>query len=387
MITVGEATPERRLRTPLGTSIVEAGTYFPYIDGLRGIAICMVLLVHASQKAASISTGGAAKYALSESQRYIDGGARGVQLFFILSAFTLYSSSQRRYDTESRPVVSFYIRRAFRILPMWCLAVAAWAVISNASVAPIIAQVTFLFGFLRADAAYDLVPGGWSLFVEETFYLFLPLLFARVRSVSAVVYLLIGTGLLATIWRTDVAPRLLSYDHNDFFVLFPLAQWFAFAAGIAVCYLMRHPAIGEAWFDKPAVFRALDAAALAMLAGFIGQTENLFLPTAALFTVVIASVSSQSCFGKVTRFRPLRLIGRYCYSIYLIHFLVLYWLQSRIAAGLAALGFDEVPLELRTVVVFAFLGTVCFGLAVVSYNALELTFVRAGRRVVTRVQH
>ena len=46
------------------------------------------------------------------------------------------------------------------------------------------AHATFLFGF-RPDWINTLVPGGWSLFCEETFYLFLPLIFSRIRSLTS----------------------------------------------------------------------------------------------------------------------------------------------------------------------------------------------------------
>lgn len=82
-----------------------------YLDGLRGLAICGVLLIHIGQ---SIDGLGAP---LANFAAY---GFRGVHLFFIVSALTLMTVSRDRlFDARS-----FYIRRFFRIAPMFYLAIA-----------------------------------------------------------------------------------------------------------------------------------------------------------------------------------------------------------------------------------------------------------------------
>ncbi len=63
----------------LKTSIAEEEGYFPYIDGLRGIAILMVVLVHTSQYVGNTHTG---SFSNSYLESLVNAGARGVQLFF-----------------------------------------------------------------------------------------------------------------------------------------------------------------------------------------------------------------------------------------------------------------------------------------------------------------
>jgi peptidoglycan/LPS O-acetylase OafA/YrhL len=386
VVAAEDATAARRSRNPLRTSIVERDSYFPYVDGLRGIAILMVVLVHVTQYAVALPWGAQAPYHFSWSRRYVDAGATGVQLFFILSAFTLYASSQRRYLTDRLPVRSFYVRRAFRILPLWWLAVAYWAIQKDSPLDAVAAQATFLFGFFRGNPVFDIVPGGWSLFVEETFYLLLPLLFARVRSLRTAIWLLIVLVVVAVVW-THVGNAIPAFDsENSFVELFPLAQWFPFAAGIVVYYLLRHPDIGVEWLERRGVRQGLTLATAVAIVGFIGvPSEVALLPTAALFLLVLASVSSRSLFGRLTRVRLLMLFGRYCYSIYLMHFIVLDLLDARIIRGLTDLHLNGAPLELRIVVTFIPISAICLALGVVSYNAIELTCVRAGRRVVARI--
>lgn len=93
----------------------------------------------------------------------------------------LFVSSNIRFPSESRPVRNFYIRRAFRILPFFWLNVAFNALRTNASATAIFLNLCLAFGF-SPDLGLRIVPGSWSLFVEETFYLFFPILFFQLRS-------------------------------------------------------------------------------------------------------------------------------------------------------------------------------------------------------------
>jgi peptidoglycan/LPS O-acetylase OafA/YrhL len=80
------------------------------LDALRGWAIVGVIFVHNSIFWRPDS------HALLS---LIEQGQRGVQLFYIISAFTLYLSYFRRSQDEISPVANFYIRRIFRIAPLW----------------------------------------------------------------------------------------------------------------------------------------------------------------------------------------------------------------------------------------------------------------------------
>src|SRR5947209_15395493 len=80
-----------------------------FIDSLRGLAILGVLLVHAGQATAGLS---------SAMTKLTTAGQYGVQLFFVASAFTLFLSQDSRKN-ESHPIRNFFIRRFFRIAPLF----------------------------------------------------------------------------------------------------------------------------------------------------------------------------------------------------------------------------------------------------------------------------
>jgi len=82
----------------------------PFIDALRGLAIFGVFIVHSSQ-----SIDGLPRWLSSLASQ----GARGVQLFFVISAFTLFLSLSTRRKNEKRPTLNFFIRRFFRIAPLF----------------------------------------------------------------------------------------------------------------------------------------------------------------------------------------------------------------------------------------------------------------------------
>src|SRR5688500_15882045 len=86
-----------------------------YIDALRGLAILAVVMVHASQY------GSFDVHPILA--RIISEGGRGVQLFFLVSAFTLFLSYKNRSPLESHPTRNFFIRRFFRIAPMYYLGI------------------------------------------------------------------------------------------------------------------------------------------------------------------------------------------------------------------------------------------------------------------------
>ena len=180
-------------------SISEKKFYYSFIDGLRGIAVLMVLLIHTSQRVGNEHLG---SFRFRISEIFVNFGARGVQLFFILSAFTLFNSSRARYHTDTYPKIDFYIRRIFRILPFWILMVFVMAYLTDSlhDIGRIISNITFFFGFVRFRPGIELVPPAWSLFVEETFYLMLPFLFIYINNIFSAFKFFLVTLLLALVW-------------------------------------------------------------------------------------------------------------------------------------------------------------------------------------------
>jgi peptidoglycan/LPS O-acetylase OafA/YrhL len=151
-----------------------------YIDVLRAIAILMVIFVHTSQTINGLS---------APVKAIADYGQIGVQLFFVASAYTLCFSQVKR-QSESQSLIAFFIRRFFRIAPLYYFAI-IWYFSTDpfANILKIInvtyfrydfggvlANIFFLHGFVPS-ANNNIVPGGWSIGTEMAFYALFPILF------------------------------------------------------------------------------------------------------------------------------------------------------------------------------------------------------------------
>lgn len=151
--------------------------HIPALDGLRGIAIFSVVMFH-----------------MRNSQWGI--GWAGVDLFFVLSGFLIGGQLLDLEVLDGAAVRGFYIRRAFRILPLYLLLLGVVAAARGAgSVDAGGAEPGWLLATLMQNAWYGTGGHGgyiqaatWSLAVEEHFYLLLPiaLLLLRRRYVPVV---------------------------------------------------------------------------------------------------------------------------------------------------------------------------------------------------------
>ena len=148
------------------------------LDTLRGIALLMVIALHCEQ---SISTIDPIKRLVNMSGLIASYGDLGVPLFFIVSGYTMMLTFGDRARKEV--VYAFYIRRFFRIAPLFWLAGACY-LIKTGLVPSVWApngirwqEILLTFSFLHwltPQAFNSVVPGGWSIAVEMQFYLIFP---------------------------------------------------------------------------------------------------------------------------------------------------------------------------------------------------------------------
>jgi peptidoglycan/LPS O-acetylase OafA/YrhL len=161
---------------PDGTTASGGATYRPHLDGLRALAVYLVLLFHAGSS-------------------WFPGGYVGVDVFFVLSGFLVTQLLLR--DIVARDSIRFgrfYSRRFRRLLPAAFVALMVTAVVYTAIASPaeVLAAVgsfkaAFLYStnwyfvhqstnYFGADVTTSPVLHFWSLAVEEQFYLLWPLL-------------------------------------------------------------------------------------------------------------------------------------------------------------------------------------------------------------------
>lgn len=353
-----------------------------YIDALRGVAILGVILVHSSQLVAPASA--ALRQLMAE-------GALGVQLFYVASALTLYMSWQARSPQEVSPVRNFYIRRFFRIAPMFYLAIAGSLAVRGLAPSywapngiewwffPITAS--FLHGF-HPETINSVVPGGWSIAVEMTFYLLLPLLMPYMRTLrSSLVMLTAAFALYA--FNVFMVPRLFSYpEHHQYlvdnFVMFNLlGQMPVFILGM-LCYLLLRAELSRVMILRIATMGT--AILLSLL--WLSYTTVAWLPRHilaggifAMMVLVLANWPIRAVVNRVTT-----TLGKLSYSMYLMHFAVIMALSK---LGMA----DRLPSSDLVSALF-FVGIVLATAAVsyFCYHFVEKPGIAMGRRIIDRLE-
>ena len=186
---------------PVPYSAAPSFDYIPSLDGLRAASIALVVAGHTGFK------------------HYLPGGF-GVTVFFFVSGFLITRQTLAEQATSGQlSLHRFYLRRLLRLYPALLVALAVGGVVFTAfggSFPPgqIAAGVFYFTNYYMRFSPYAGVPDGmynpfailWSLAVEEHYYLVFPalaLLFARTRVVFALV--LCGLIAVVTLWRFHVA--------------------------------------------------------------------------------------------------------------------------------------------------------------------------------------
>ncbi len=181
--TPASQSPERQ--TPARAAArSDSPQHFAFVDSLRGFAILGVIMVHCCLNSENIH------WRLHDIGM---AGMYGVQLFFVVSAFTLFWSLHSRSGSDQKPLHAFYVRRFFRIAPLFWLAAIFytaqhWASLTThgpttVSPATFIATLFFVHGW-NPVSVNTVVPGGWSIGAEFMFYLCIPVLFRYIRSLT-----------------------------------------------------------------------------------------------------------------------------------------------------------------------------------------------------------
>lgn len=332
-----------------------------FIDCLRGVAILAVLLVHCGQAVVGLP---------EWMQSLTDYGGRGVQLFFLLSALTLCSV----YHGQPFSGRAFFIRRFFRIAPMFYLGILGYGLLqSHATWPDILLTVTFLHGW-SVTAINRVVPGGWSIANEAMFYVIFPLLVRWLstlrRSVIALLIALvisrIGFVLIPQVFA-DVAPLPALQQFAAF--CFP-TQLPAFLGGWVLYHLL------QAITMQPSTARLLllaSAAAIGVCAVSGAPFNNYLLADLLLMPFIVAVYFSKP---RLLVNAVLRHIGRVSYSLYLVHFAVL----DGVKAVLPPLIVDA-PSTQQLLLVYGSTLAVSVTLATVTWRCVEQPMIAWGRRV------
>lgn len=238
------------------------------------------------------------------------------------------------------------------------------------------------FGFIRYLPGIDVFPLGWTIFVEETFYLFLPIIFGFIvslRRAAAFFVVMVGVSIL---WL-KAGSYLGVPTANTFLYLFPLAHWYCFALGILLYWVHANEFVGRHFLRSRNLSWAVDLCALLIVLAAIRLRVTASFGLA-LFMLV--TLSEHSLIGQVCRSKFLRYFGVSCFSIYLFHFFILDILDGVKEQFFDFAGLSNSSVEVRFLIFFPVVSIVSLGSCLCVFNWIEKPCVDFGKRLIRRLE-
>ena len=291
-------------------------SYRPDIDGLRAVAVLLVVAYHLHLP-------------------LVHGGFIGVDIFFVISGFLITGIIARDIDASRFSLAAFYERRARRILPALVVMMLVSTLCALVYLLPLelcayaksLLATTFSYAnvyfwstqdYFDAPALLKPLLHTWSLAVEEQFYVILPLLlmfFARYpksRRNLALVILLVAS-LAYSVWGAFHAPASAFY-------LLPSRAWELLAGATLALGLI--PPIRQRWLAE---FLSIAGLGLIIFAAWKFTAATPFPGLAALLPclgalMIMAGGRGGRCWaGHLLSLPPMRFVGLISYSVYLWH--------------------------------------------------------------------
>ena len=300
--------------------VIDHRQHYPALDGLRGVAILLVVFLH--------------NFGF---MNYFFFGWLGVDLFFVLSGFLITEILLR---TVGKPgfLKNFYARRMLRIFPLFYLTLVICLLLLP-SIKSLNLQANYYTGnqlwlwtylqnwlyVFKEPYGDKLLLHTWSLAVEEQFYLLWPLLILIIRRPKHLLWVMMSILILVGIARYII----WSYKVEDlaYSSLYTFTRIDGLCIGSMVALLQK---INPGFLKRNTVFIVLLMAAINFGFYFINNRQGFTLPYLAFvgyttFAVLFGILIYEAVTGesKIIRFlldnRPLKFFGRISYGLYVYH--------------------------------------------------------------------
>lgn len=357
-------------------SITRPISYIPAIDGLRFIAVFLVIPHH---------------WFVNHKLHLNYNGLLGVTLFFVISGY-LITSIILKYKSKSTKrtfLKAFYLRRSIRIFPVYYFLIGILFLFNVQEIRDKIFWFLFYIQnhyFISINSWDGSLNHFWSLAVEEQFYLFWPLIMLSVKNKyldKAVVSLIVFSLIFKLL--------LFYFKGNKFIGLYMFSNFDAFAIGGA---LACHKYINAFKFldgdNKTAfvvrIFTFLFVVAYLSLhiSYMMGFIDNSFVSNVlmtfmmSIFSLILIIYSTKHPFKPVLQSYLFVQLGKISYGIYLFHMFApeIYSFLNRIAFKYNLfIPFTETLIfpvfQSIAIKTFIYL-SITLLLSIVSWNLLEL---------------
>ncbi len=351
------------MQSSTANSAPKLATRIPSLDGLRAVAILLVIVGH------SADTWGAPKFLAP----LLHAGNLGVRLFFVISGLLITTILLRELDARGKvSLKNFYARRSLRILPAFLVFVAFIQILAvlrlvDSPPGDIVRALTFTMDY-RDDKSWPL-NHLWSLSVEEQFYLLWGALFVlttRSKLSIAVVLLAVVPFGFRCAYLFHVLPTANPVA--------PARQFECVVDAIAAGALLA--VFFNIWMDRRRVATFVSsqsclwlgtALTVAAVGAYLVNTRiydsiGQSVANVGLGLIVWYCVTAPGGFVvKVLNWRPMAFIGVLSYSLYL-------W-QQLFLDPISRSFYAHFPVNVA----------LSFGAALASYFVVERPFLRARR--------
>jgi len=350
--------------------VIDARAKLDFVDAIRGIAILLVLTAH--NYLGLLEDNG--KYP-SWFEAIVYQGVYGVQLFYIMSAFTLFISLS--FDKVGWiGFRNFFLRRIFRIVPLFYLAILYYSVKAlmageGYSLWQILSTLTFTNGF-SVEWINGIFFGSWSIAIEMPFYVLVPLLFTYIKNLNTAIWVFIITAIIARvmIYALKHTGLVLEVGFNEFLYFYLPAQLPVFSLGFILFFLVR-----EDRSIKPITLLALSllliihyvltgviTSFVLLSIGFLGFSYALYLLKPALFV------------NRVTIF-----MGKISFGVYLFHWTIFPFIKEFNLAHVSHLPVLNFFLRESFIIILS------IGLAYPLHLLVEIPFQNLGKRLIKKI--
>jgi peptidoglycan/LPS O-acetylase OafA/YrhL len=305
------------------------GNYYPALDGLRGLAIVLIILYHNFDFISIFRSG------------WI-----GLDLFFVLSGFLITGILLKQRGSRHF-LGNFYARRALRILPIYYLSLILFLFILPKIVSYSFNPKYFIrnqkwFWFEIQNWLFILYPGGnnnflnhfWSLALEEQFYLISPLIILLIKPIQKIISFLLILLLILLVSR--LLTWLLQFDNISYADLYTFTRIDGLCVGsiLAVFKYQGNTEMGKRNKFLILILFILIFIALPFIKVFynsrIPYLACCLFPAVALFwgLIVWTSINPENFLFKIFNSRVLIYLGKISYGVYIFHWPITWLFNS-----------------------------------------------------------